>query len=197
MHEFNISFSYPHFWQANPDPSHGRAPRALIMSPTRELAKQIGDDVGSISTSIRSTCFYGGSAYGTQVRSWLYMFTVNCFSIAWIADSTPLRTSKFYSIYVHPCWKSSLSSLIIINNIDSISSSLSSISSSIFAYHHSYCSPVQWDPPRNWRVGRYSRANPRSPVQDWSQRLGSFQVGIRRSGRSRPHVGHGIRRWHR
>lgn len=52
--------------QANPDPSHGRAPRALIMSPTRELAKQIGDDVGSISTSIRSTCFYGGSAYGTQ-----------------------------------------------------------------------------------------------------------------------------------
>jgi len=52
--------------QANPDPSHGRPPRALIMSPTRELAKQIGDDFGSISTSIRSTCFYGGSAYGPQ-----------------------------------------------------------------------------------------------------------------------------------
>jgi len=52
--------------QANPDPSFGRAPRALVMSPTRELAKQIGDDFGSISTSIRSTCFYGGSAYGPQ-----------------------------------------------------------------------------------------------------------------------------------
>lgn len=52
--------------QSNPDPSHGRAPRALVMSPTRELAKQIGDDFGSISTSIRSTCFYGGSAYGPQ-----------------------------------------------------------------------------------------------------------------------------------
>jgi len=54
--------------QGNPDPSHGRAPRALVMSPTRELAKQIGDDFGSISTSIRSTCFYGGSAYGTQFQ---------------------------------------------------------------------------------------------------------------------------------
>merc|ERR1719228_1851154 len=54
--------------QANPDPSHGRAPRALVLSPTRELAKQIGDDFGSISTSIRSTCFYGGTAYGTQFQ---------------------------------------------------------------------------------------------------------------------------------
>merc|ERR1739838_715872 len=54
--------------QANPDPSHGRPPRALVLSPTRELAKQIGDDFGSISTSIRSTCFYGGTAYGTQFQ---------------------------------------------------------------------------------------------------------------------------------
>jgi len=54
--------------QANPDPSHGRAPRALVLSPTRELAKQIGDDFGSISTSVRSTCFYGGTAYGTQFQ---------------------------------------------------------------------------------------------------------------------------------
>jgi len=52
--------------QSNPDPSHGRSPRALVLSPTRELAKQIGDDFGSISTTCRSTCFYGGTAYGTQ-----------------------------------------------------------------------------------------------------------------------------------
>jgi len=54
--------------QASPDPSYGRAPRALVLSPTRELAKQIGDDFTSISSSVRSTCFYGGTAYGTQFQ---------------------------------------------------------------------------------------------------------------------------------
>merc|ERR1712136_152822 len=54
--------------QASPDPSFGRAPRALVLSPTRELAKQIGDDFTSISSSVRSTCFYGGTAYGTQFQ---------------------------------------------------------------------------------------------------------------------------------
>jgi len=54
--------------QASPDPSYGRAPRALVLSPTRELAKQIGDDFASISSSVRSTCFYGGTAYGTQFQ---------------------------------------------------------------------------------------------------------------------------------
>ena len=53
--------------QSSPDPSYGRAPRVLVLSPTRELAKQIGDDFTSISSSVRSTCFYGGTAYGTQV----------------------------------------------------------------------------------------------------------------------------------
>merc|ERR1712136_84426 len=52
--------------QANPDPTYGRLPRALVLSPTRELAKQIGDDFTSIATSTRATCFYGGSAYGPQ-----------------------------------------------------------------------------------------------------------------------------------
>jgi len=54
--------------QSSPDPSFGRAPRALVLSPTRELAKQIGDDFTSISSSVRSTCFYGGTAYGTQFQ---------------------------------------------------------------------------------------------------------------------------------
>jgi len=54
--------------QGSPDPSYGRAPRALVLSPTRELAKQIGDDFTSISSSVRSTCFYGGTAYGTQFQ---------------------------------------------------------------------------------------------------------------------------------
>jgi len=54
--------------QSSPDPSYGRAPRVLVLSPTRELAKQIGDDFTSISSSVRSTCFYGGTAYGTQFQ---------------------------------------------------------------------------------------------------------------------------------
>jgi len=52
--------------QAAPNNTMGRPPRVLVLSPTRELAKQIGDDFGSISTTARSTCFYGGSAYGPQ-----------------------------------------------------------------------------------------------------------------------------------
>ena len=43
-----------------------RNPKCLVMEPTRELAKQVGDDFTSISTNLRTVCVYGGVAYGKQ-----------------------------------------------------------------------------------------------------------------------------------
>jgi ATP-dependent RNA helicase DDX21 len=45
----------------------GRAPRALIMAPTRELAMQVHKELDSIcSKELVSTCVYGGVMYDTQ-----------------------------------------------------------------------------------------------------------------------------------
>lgn len=41
-------------------------PKVLILEPTRELAKQVGDDFASISTRIRTCCVYGGVSYEKQ-----------------------------------------------------------------------------------------------------------------------------------
>ena len=44
----------------------GRNPQVLVMAPTRELAKQIGDDFESISDGLSILCVYGGTPYYTQ-----------------------------------------------------------------------------------------------------------------------------------
>jgi len=36
------------------------------MEPTRELAKQVGDDFTSISSKLRTCCVYGGTSYERQ-----------------------------------------------------------------------------------------------------------------------------------
>lgn len=46
-----------------------RAPKILVMAPTRELAKQVCDDFSSICTSLSAFCIYGGSPYGPQVHA--------------------------------------------------------------------------------------------------------------------------------
>lgn len=43
-----------------------KSPRCLVLEPTRELAKQVGDDFTSISTTIRTCCVYGGVSYERQ-----------------------------------------------------------------------------------------------------------------------------------
>ncbi len=43
-----------------------KTPKALVLEPTRELAKQVGDDFQSISTSLRICCVYGGVSYERQ-----------------------------------------------------------------------------------------------------------------------------------
>jgi superfamily II DNA/RNA helicase len=57
----------------------GRNPKVMVMAPTRELAKQIGDDFESISDGLSILCVYGGTPYYTQGK-WLrekHLLTAN------------------------------------------------------------------------------------------------------------------------
>lgn len=46
----------------------GRSPRFLIMTPTRELARQVNEELGAIAKPFGLTCaaFYGGVSYLPQ-----------------------------------------------------------------------------------------------------------------------------------
>jgi ATP-dependent RNA helicase RhlE len=49
----------------------GRGPRALVLTPTRELATQIADDFADYGVNVRSTCavVFGGVGQGPQVEA--------------------------------------------------------------------------------------------------------------------------------
>ncbi|XP_035508267.1 nucleolar RNA helicase 2 [Morone saxatilis] len=47
--------------------TRGRAPRVLVLTPTRELAIQVAKDFKDIIKRLSITCFYGGSSYNPQV----------------------------------------------------------------------------------------------------------------------------------
>merc|ERR1719163_1250430 len=55
---------------AQPHLQRGDGPIALVMAPTRELAVQIQGECGKFgqSSRIRSSCVYGGTPKGPQVR---------------------------------------------------------------------------------------------------------------------------------
>ncbi|KAJ1913789.1 hypothetical protein H4219_005066 [Mycoemilia scoparia] len=44
----------------------GRAPRAIILAPTRELANQVTNELSSLNAELSVACFYGGSGYDKQ-----------------------------------------------------------------------------------------------------------------------------------
>jgi ATP-dependent RNA helicase DDX21 len=46
--------------------TRGRAPTVLVMSPTRELAKQIAGDFETVCPTLATLCVYGGAAYEPQ-----------------------------------------------------------------------------------------------------------------------------------
>ena len=55
----------------NADPSLGRGrrlPRALVLAPTRELAKQVATEMGSANSNISVLTVYGGAPIGAQIR---------------------------------------------------------------------------------------------------------------------------------
>ncbi|XP_053721111.1 nucleolar RNA helicase 2 [Synchiropus splendidus] len=45
----------------------GRAPKVLVLAPTRELAIQVAKDFKDISKKVVISCFYGGSSYNPQI----------------------------------------------------------------------------------------------------------------------------------
>ncbi|XP_067092026.1 nucleolar RNA helicase 2 [Osmerus mordax] len=54
--------------QADPeDKSRGRAPKVLVLTPTRELAIQVAKDFKDVTKKLSLTCFYGGSSYMPQL----------------------------------------------------------------------------------------------------------------------------------
>jgi ATP-dependent RNA helicase RhlE len=55
----------------NPPPGRGRRIRALVLSPTRELANQIGESFRTYGqyTALRQTVVYGGVGQGPQTRA--------------------------------------------------------------------------------------------------------------------------------
>ncbi|XP_029787658.1 nucleolar RNA helicase 2 [Suricata suricatta] len=48
------------------DRKRGRAPRVLVLAPTRELANQVSKDFSDITRKLAVACFYGGTPYGGQ-----------------------------------------------------------------------------------------------------------------------------------
>ncbi|XP_072883279.1 nucleolar RNA helicase 2 isoform X2 [Hemitrygon akajei] len=47
----------------------GRAPKVLILAPTRELAIQVSKDIKDVTRKLSVACFYGGTAYNGQMDS--------------------------------------------------------------------------------------------------------------------------------
>ncbi|XP_051507105.1 nucleolar RNA helicase 2 isoform X1 [Myxocyprinus asiaticus] len=49
------------------DKRRGRAPKVLVLAPTRELAIQVSKDFKDVTRKLSVTCFYGGSSYNPQL----------------------------------------------------------------------------------------------------------------------------------
>ncbi|KAF1392970.1 hypothetical protein PFLUV_G00033550 [Perca fluviatilis] len=49
--------------------ARGRAPKILVLTPTRELAIQVAKDFKDITKKLALTCFYGGSSYNPQLEA--------------------------------------------------------------------------------------------------------------------------------
>ncbi|XP_037341444.2 nucleolar RNA helicase 2 [Pungitius pungitius] len=47
--------------------TRGRAPKVLVLTPTRELAIQVAKDFKDITRKLSLACFYGGSSYNPQL----------------------------------------------------------------------------------------------------------------------------------
>lgn len=53
-------------------------PRALILTPTRELCRQVTECISSLSSSLRCVSLYGGASYSSQERELRYGADVVC-----------------------------------------------------------------------------------------------------------------------
>lgn len=63
-----LAFGLPVAQRLEADNTRGRTPRALILTPTRELAIQVSGELESVARHLRVVTIYGGTGYGRQAR---------------------------------------------------------------------------------------------------------------------------------
>ena len=61
-----LAFGLPIAHRLTPENARGRAPRALILAPTRELALQVAGELEWLATDLNVVTVYGGTGYGKQ-----------------------------------------------------------------------------------------------------------------------------------
>ncbi|MGY2892571.1 DEAD/DEAH box helicase [Deinococcus sp. UYEF24] len=64
-----LAFALPILSKLTPNRERGRGPRAIIMAPTRELAKQVSEEFSKSGPSFEVLTIYGGAAYGPQEKA--------------------------------------------------------------------------------------------------------------------------------
>src|SRR5690625_70537 len=63
-----LAFGLPLAERLEPSDERGRLPRALVLTPTRELAIQVAAELASVAKHLRISTIYGGTGYGRQAR---------------------------------------------------------------------------------------------------------------------------------
>ncbi len=63
-----LAFGLPIAQRLDDDNTRGRAPRALVLTPTRELAMQVAGELEWVARHLRVVTIYGGTGYGRQAR---------------------------------------------------------------------------------------------------------------------------------
>lgn len=61
-----LAYALPIIQNLEPSRERGRAPRALVLAPTRELAKQVAEEFAKSGGDLVTATVYGGAAYGPQ-----------------------------------------------------------------------------------------------------------------------------------
>jgi len=75
-------------------PATGRAPRALVLAPTRELAQQVNNEFEASAPELKTWCMYGGSPYSPQeaaLRRGLDVVVGTCGRIGDLLDKGTLK----------------------------------------------------------------------------------------------------------
>ena len=64
-----LAFALPILSKLTPSRERGRLPRAIVMAPTRELAKQVSEEFSKSGPGFETLTIYGGAAYGPQEKA--------------------------------------------------------------------------------------------------------------------------------
>ena len=64
-----LAFGLPIASRLEADSTKGRAPRAFILTPTRELALQVASELEWAAPHLKIGAVYGGTGYGTQAST--------------------------------------------------------------------------------------------------------------------------------